>query len=367
MESGRLGKIRKLAGAARRLAAPQTRLKTFKELDCDARVVIADDEPAMVAPPPPAPEPTPAPAPAPAPRPPPPPFRRVLCFPTSIIESVQTNELQLLLIAQLCRVVALHRVNCIVVLEDHGYRKGSDAFSPSEFIAKVMSYLETPQYLRKRLFPLSPALRNIGYAAPLDCAHHLRETELSEFREGAVERRPLKEGEGSWADIGLGRPCKLDVRLEEGTRVTVQIEEFMFANRKSYRGKAVGPDVPQRRAGLYWGYSVEVAPTFSALFEVLAEDCLKVLLDADAPRCSPAAAREAFAVEVEARRPSEVLLCFTGRGLRGLFESDEKTKLTLEGLRARFPLALNPLCAGAGVRSLYLPEQIGYFCAKLFD
>lgn len=158
-------------------------------------------------------------------------FKKTIVFPTSIIQSIQTNELQLVLISQMARVFSLFRVSNIVILEDNTY-SSNPSFSPSEFLLKVLSYLETPQYLRKKLFPISSLLRNIGYATPLECSHHLKETEESEYREGVVERRPVKEAAGSWVDIGLSKSCRLDCKLEENTRVTVKIEDFMFHNKK---------------------------------------------------------------------------------------------------------------------------------------
>lgn len=290
---------------------------------------------------------------------------RAVCFPTSIIESVQTNELQLLLLAQLSRILALYRVNRVIIIDDQTYRPASASFDPGEFISRVMSYLETPQYLRKKLFPLSPMLRNIGYATPLDCPHHLRESELSEFREGVVERRPVREGEGSWVDIGLRQPCRLDVRLEEGTRVTVRVEEYMFPHRRFYRGQAVSPVTPHREHGLYWGFTVDRASTFSDVFRLCGEKCLRVLVDPESPARTPIDSRAALTAALTAEH-EEVLLFFTGKGLRPLFENDEKTKTGLEALQSRFTLSFGALPAGAGVRSLYLQEQIAYFCAKLF-
>jgi len=38
---------------------------------------------------------------------------------------------------------------------------------------------------------------------PLDAAHHLRANEWSKYREGVVIKRPVKDGKGSWVNIGL--------------------------------------------------------------------------------------------------------------------------------------------------------------------
>lgn len=44
-----------------------------------------------------------------------------------------------------------------------------------------------------------------GLLNPLDCPHHMRQTESSTYREGVVLDRPLKQGSksGSYVDCGL--------------------------------------------------------------------------------------------------------------------------------------------------------------------
>ena len=41
-------------------------------------------------------------------------------------------------------------------------------------MARLLQYLECPQYLRKHIFPVHPDLRAVGLLAPLDAPHHLR-------------------------------------------------------------------------------------------------------------------------------------------------------------------------------------------------
>ena len=77
----------------------------------------------------------------------------------------------------------------------------------TEFFVQNLEYLETPQYLRKALFPRSPALRFAGLMNPIDCPHHLRVDEWGAYREGVVINRPSKDGKGSWANIGIYKDC----------------------------------------------------------------------------------------------------------------------------------------------------------------
>lgn len=69
-------------------------------------------------------------------------------------------------------------------------------------LPSIVQYAETPQYLRKQLFPMHPSLRLAGLLNPLDAPHHMRADDLCPFREGVVLDRTIKKGAGSFVDIG---------------------------------------------------------------------------------------------------------------------------------------------------------------------
>lgn len=69
------------------------------------------------------------------------------------------------------------------------------------FLARVLQYMETPQYLRKALVAMHQDLRMAGSLPPLDAPHHLRASEWGPFREGVI-----KSSDPTWGsviDIGL--------------------------------------------------------------------------------------------------------------------------------------------------------------------
>lgn len=102
---------------------------------------------------------------------------------------------------------------------------------------------------------------------PLDSSHHLRIDEWCDYREGVILNRPVKDGKGSWANIGLYKECKVDLTLEEKTRITVRLNEKQFDNKlKYYTGNVVSMSEPKEKLNLYWGYSVRVAETFDQIF-----------------------------------------------------------------------------------------------------
>jgi predicted SPOUT superfamily RNA methylase MTH1 len=80
-------------------------------------------------------------------------------------------------------------------------RHRSATTDPHAFLARILQYVECPQYLRRRLFPMHPDLQFAGLLPPLDAPHHLRRGDVSRYREGVVvdDGRSKKEN-----DDGLG-------------------------------------------------------------------------------------------------------------------------------------------------------------------
>ena len=149
------------------------------------------------------------------------------------------------------RAAAIFRVDQIIVYPDS---PGENQRRDLDFIALLLNYLETPQYLRKRLFKLEANLEFAGILPPLRTPHHplsgkTKHLKVGEYREGVV----LSETkEGLVVDIGVQQPALLRQKgFTVGDRLTLQIVnignqiEVQAANRE---------DVPQ-----YWGYSVQVA------------------------------------------------------------------------------------------------------------
>lgn len=148
------------------------------------------------------------------------------------------------------------------------------AFShPSHFLAHLLSYLETPSYLRRSLFGIHPNLRTAGTLPSLDMPHHLRADEWCEYREGVTvpdESSATKVGSCSSSpsytlvDVGLSEPYIVhEARIAPSTRVTLRINGGMDS-----KATAVAPWTPRREAGYYWGYDVR---TCSSLSTVLSE------------------------------------------------------------------------------------------------
>jgi predicted SPOUT superfamily RNA methylase MTH1 len=51
-------------------------------------------------------------------------------------------------------------------------------------LARILQYMECPQYLRKYFFPMHRDLQYAGLLNPLDAHHHLRQNDEFAFRYG---------------------------------------------------------------------------------------------------------------------------------------------------------------------------------------
>jgi predicted SPOUT superfamily RNA methylase MTH1 len=176
--------------------------------------------------------------------------RLVIAVPASVISDVPHLREKTAKIGLIGRAAAIFRADEIVVYRDNPREKQT---TDLELVATLLSYLETPQYLRKRLFKLEPRLQYAGILPPLRTPHHpssgrMVDLCVGDYREGVVLGL-VKEGVE--VDVGVEQPALLrDKQHEVGERLTLQIVKA--AGRVEVQAANRG-DVPN-----YWGYRVRV-------------------------------------------------------------------------------------------------------------
>ncbi|KAG7477265.1 hypothetical protein MATL_G00092360 [Megalops atlanticus] len=203
------------------------------------------------------------------------PYTVSIALPGSVMDNAQSPELRTYLAGQIARACAVFCVDEVVVFDE----RGEDAKSvEGEFkgigkkgqacvqLARILQYLECPQYLRKSFFPKHQDLQFAGLLNPLDSPHHMRVDEEAEFREGVVLDRPCKAGKGSFVNCGMRKEVQIDKQLQAGLRVTVSLNKVQNTESKVYKGVVVAPHIPRREGGLYWGYTVRLASCLSNVF-----------------------------------------------------------------------------------------------------
>ncbi len=149
------------------------------------------------------------------------------------------------------RAAAIFRIDEIIVYPDI---PNGDQTRDFELLALILSYMETPQYLRKKLFKIRPELRYAGVLPPLRTPHHpltnrLKRLKIGEYREGVVVSSSTR---GSFVDVGVEQSTFiLAKKLRLNTRVTVKITRLQ----KQFLAAVAS----QEEIETYWGYKVTVS------------------------------------------------------------------------------------------------------------
>ncbi len=176
------------------------------------------------------------------------PFNYAIAIPASFVFDIPHLREKTFRIGLIGRAAAIFRVDEIIIYPD---LPNTDQKSDIKLIETILSYIETPQYLRRRLFKIVPELQYAGTLPPLRTAHHptanrIKNLKLGEFREGVVVST---SEEGSRVDIGVEKPALVrGSRLEINSRVTLKIAQL------GPQPKAVLTD--SKAASVYWGYKV---------------------------------------------------------------------------------------------------------------
>uniref|UniRef100_A0A3P8W8K6 28S rRNA (uridine-N(3))-methyltransferase n=2 Tax=Cynoglossus semilaevis TaxID=244447 RepID=A0A3P8W8K6_CYNSE len=286
------------------------------------------------------------------------PYTVSVALPGSVLDNAQSAELRTYLAGQIARACVVFCVDEIIVFDEQGEdvksvegeftgvgKKGQACIQ----LARILQYLECPQYLRKWFFPKHQDLQYAGLATPLDSPHHMRIDEESEYREGLVLDRPSKQGKGSLVNCGMRKDVRIDKQLQSGLRVTVKLNKNQNQESKTYHGVVVAPHVPRTEGGLYWGYSVRLASCLSAVFT---EGPYKEGYD-----LTIGTSERGNDMDQSSLSPFKHLLVVFG-GLQGLEASlDVDQNLNVTDPRFLFDVYLNT-CPGQGSRTIRTEEAI---------
>ncbi|CAH3017693.1 unnamed protein product, partial [Porites evermanni] len=199
-------------------------------------------------------------------------FTVSLALPGSILDNAQSPELRTYLAGQIARALAVFSIDEVVIFDESGKTQSNSNgglkrhSDPNVLLARILQYLECPQYLRKNFFPKHADLQYAGLLNPLDTPHHMKVDDDVPYREGVVLDRPAKSGCGSFVNVGMRKEVRIDKSIKPGVRVTVKMGDTSNSGAKFYCGTVVSPNAPRTEQGLYWGYNVRLAPSFGAVF-----------------------------------------------------------------------------------------------------
>ena len=155
----------------------------------------------------------------------------------------------------LARALAVFRVESVYI-----YNTGMldpEKKRDADLLRKILQYMDTPQYLRRRAFPKSQSLKFAGLLPPLRTRSHPLETAIDELQEGTVrwglQLRPGK------IDLGLGKLVNYPNTVSERDPTLFKVTKTK---------PLISLEIIEREdVSDYWGFGVERVTDLARLLE----------------------------------------------------------------------------------------------------
>ena len=157
-------------------------------------------------------------------------------------------------ISVLARACSMFKIDTIYVYQDGGNNK-----QDASLLVMILKYLETPQFLRRRLFPKMNDLKFAGVLQPLKIPSHITPSNQKKIIRGDVREGIIVSVKGKkFVDVGINQLIQFYGQTGVGKRVTVQFKE-------GYPKLSV-KEIDKTEAPGYWGYSVKERANLFSIF-----------------------------------------------------------------------------------------------------
>lgn len=148
-------------------------------------------------------------------------------------------------ISLIARTCAIFHVQTIYL-----YHESSGTEQDKSLLRTILRYLETPQYLRRTLFPKISELKYAGILSPLKIPHHTYTPDSTKIKTGDIrEGMVFFTKGGKYVDVGLDKPIQYFGDERGGRRITVQF--------KSGFPEPSIKQIKRNEVRQYWGYEVK--------------------------------------------------------------------------------------------------------------
>jgi methyltransferase len=160
---------------------------------------------------------------------------------------------QALKISDIARACSVFRVNTIYL-----YHEADGRDRDRSLLRTTLRFLETPQYLRRTMYPKTDELRFAGSLSPLKIPSHVQTPDPSKVKPGDVRDGVVIFARGQkYVDVGFDKFIPYHGSEEEGKRITVQFKEGL----PNLTIKQIRRDEIKQ----YWGYEVKEASSLSSV------------------------------------------------------------------------------------------------------
>lgn len=178
-----------------------------------------------------------------------------VAIPDSALSDEQTKRDKSIKVGQFARACSIFRVNRIYI-----YHDGLSGFEREDagLLKILLQYLDTPQYLRKILYPKMNQLEYAGLLHPIKSPHHKPSEDIKRVRLGDVRTGVLVKVKGQlFVEAGLGTLIPFDGQGFEGKKINVK---FVSTHPRLRAVEAHTDDISD-----YWGYEVKEVESITKL------------------------------------------------------------------------------------------------------
>lgn len=174
-----------------------------------------------------------------------------VAIPDSSLSDEQTKRDKSVKIAQFARACSIFRVKRIYIYHDPLSQFEKD---DPVLLRTILRYLDTPQYLRKILYPRMHELEFAGILHPIKAPHHRPPQDIKTVRAGDVRTGVIAKVKGQlFVEAGLGSLVPFEGSGFEGKKVNVK---FISPHPNLRAMEATDLDISE-----YWGYEVKEVPS----------------------------------------------------------------------------------------------------------
>ena len=147
-------------------------------------------------------------------------------------------------VSEIARACAIFRIDTIYIYNESNNR------NDSHLLVTILKYLETPPFLRKRLFPKVNELKFAGVLHPLKIPSHITPANVKKIKTGDVREGIIVSAKGKYyVDFGINHLIPYHGKLKIGSRITAQFKKgFPDFEIKEISDESISE---------YWGYKVK--------------------------------------------------------------------------------------------------------------
>lgn len=167
-----------------------------------------------------------------------------IAIPDSALSDEVTKVNKSRKISAIARACAIFKIQNIFIYEDAGSKEDR------HLLVTILKYMDTPQFLRKQLFPKINELKYAGALSPLKIPSHTKSSDPKKIKEGDVrDGIVIYLKKQKFLDIGIDQPIPYHGKGPVGKRVIIYFK-------KGYPDFVI-KEISKEESPLYWGYKVK--------------------------------------------------------------------------------------------------------------